>query len=247
MQAMWQNITKPDILIYLAASFPVSTARRQLNWQEKDHDEQLRRLAHARQHANLFIDTDDLTPEQVLQKVLDYLKEMQSDEKIFCLFSRVCLSLSLLASFHVQFPADNNHTDSPLPDHLQYALGGSFDFKSGLVASEQSVLDELPNASVYHLEFNIADDLYHVTGTEEVRYTNTEDCALNEVRVPPFPNILGGEMTVSNLNVDGQSVTPKYELENSLLIVPSAKAAGAGSKHDLSRWILPSPSRNRSN
>ena len=74
--AMWQKIAKPDILIYLDASFPISTSRRQLNWQKKDHDEQVRRLSHAREHANLFIDTDELTPEQVLQKVLDYLKEI---------------------------------------------------------------------------------------------------------------------------------------------------------------------------
>jgi cytidylate kinase len=75
VQAMWQKITKPDILIYLAASFSISTSRRQLNWQKKDHDEQIHRLAHARDHAHLCIDTDDLTPEQVLQKVLDFLKE----------------------------------------------------------------------------------------------------------------------------------------------------------------------------
>jgi deoxyadenosine/deoxycytidine kinase len=75
VQAMWQIITKPDTLIYLHASFPVSTARRNLNWQNKDHDEQLRRLTHAREHAHLLIDTDDLTPEQILQKVLDFLKE----------------------------------------------------------------------------------------------------------------------------------------------------------------------------
>ena len=75
VQAMWQIITKPDLLIYLGASFPVSTARRKLNWQEKDHTEQLRRLAHARENAHLYIDTDDLTPSQVLQKVFDFLKE----------------------------------------------------------------------------------------------------------------------------------------------------------------------------
>ena len=74
--AMWQKIAKPDVLIYLAASFLISTSRRHLNWQKKDHDEQLHRLAHAREHANLFIDTDELTPEQVLQKVLDYLKKV---------------------------------------------------------------------------------------------------------------------------------------------------------------------------
>ena len=75
---MWQKISKPDLLIFLEASFPVSTARRKLSWQKKDHDEQLRRLSHARQHANVVIDTDDLTPDQVLRKVLDYLKDLNS-------------------------------------------------------------------------------------------------------------------------------------------------------------------------
>ena len=74
VQAMWQKITNPDILIFLDASFPVSTARRRLNWQKQDHEEQLRRLTHARQHANIVIETDDLTPEQVLQTALDYLE-----------------------------------------------------------------------------------------------------------------------------------------------------------------------------
>jgi len=74
VQAMWQIITKPDVLVYLNATFPVSTARRRLNWREMDHAEQLRRLAHAREHANVLIDTDDLSPGQVLEKVVDYLK-----------------------------------------------------------------------------------------------------------------------------------------------------------------------------
>ena len=77
VQAMWQIITRPQLLIYLHASFPISTARRQLNWREKDHTEQLRRLAHAREHANLLIETDDLTPEQVLQKALDFLSNKE--------------------------------------------------------------------------------------------------------------------------------------------------------------------------
>ena len=72
---MWQRITNPDLLIFLQASFPVSTARRKLNWLERDHIEQQRRLAHALQNANLVVETDSLTPEQVLDKVLIFLKE----------------------------------------------------------------------------------------------------------------------------------------------------------------------------
>jgi guanylate kinase len=74
VQSMWQKITNPDILIFLDASFPVSTARRKLSWHKDDHDEQYRRLAHARQHAQIVIDTDHLTPEQVLQKALSFLQ-----------------------------------------------------------------------------------------------------------------------------------------------------------------------------
>ena len=72
--AMWQRIAKPDVLIFLGASFSVSTARRKLTWREEDHEEQYRRLAHARQHASVVIDTDDLTPQQVLQKALEFLQ-----------------------------------------------------------------------------------------------------------------------------------------------------------------------------
>jgi ABC-type cobalamin/Fe3+-siderophores transport system ATPase subunit len=76
VQAMWQIISKPDVLIYLHASFPVSTSRRKLIWLERDHQEQLRRLSHAREHAHLLVNTDNLTPDQVLQKVLAFLKDV---------------------------------------------------------------------------------------------------------------------------------------------------------------------------
>ena len=74
VQAMWQIIAKPDILIFLDASFRVTTVRRKLDWRVKDYEEQSRRLSHARAHAHIIIETDHLTPEQILQIVLDYLK-----------------------------------------------------------------------------------------------------------------------------------------------------------------------------
>jgi len=75
VQAMWQIITKPDFLIYLNASFQTSTTRRKLNWNEGDFAEQLHRLRHAREHASLLINTDDLTPDQVLRQTLNFLKD----------------------------------------------------------------------------------------------------------------------------------------------------------------------------
>jgi hypothetical protein len=73
VQAMWQIIARPDRLIFLHASFPITTARRKLDWLEKDYEEQSRRLSHARQHAHIIIDTDHLTPDQILRIALDYL------------------------------------------------------------------------------------------------------------------------------------------------------------------------------
>ncbi len=71
---MWQHITHPDVLIYLNASFETCTGRRKLNWLPADYDEQLRRLSHARQHADLIIETDPLAISQVLQIALDFLR-----------------------------------------------------------------------------------------------------------------------------------------------------------------------------
>ncbi len=71
---MWKRITNPDLLIYLHSSFEVSTQRRKLNWNEAEYQEQLRRLNHARQNADLIIDTDELSAEQVLRKALAFMK-----------------------------------------------------------------------------------------------------------------------------------------------------------------------------
>lgn len=70
---MWKRITNPDVLIYLDVSYPVTLARRTFDWQEKDYHEQVSRLSHARQHADLHIDTDALSPDQVLAQVLAFI------------------------------------------------------------------------------------------------------------------------------------------------------------------------------
>ncbi len=71
---MWQRITHPEVLIFLDASFPVCTSRRRLNWNEVDYAEQLHRLAHARQHADLLIQTDAMSISQVLETALAFLR-----------------------------------------------------------------------------------------------------------------------------------------------------------------------------
>lgn len=71
---MWKIISKPDILIFLECSFENSTKRRKLNWQPADHEEQIRRLSHAFEHADLIINTNTLDESGVLAQALAYLK-----------------------------------------------------------------------------------------------------------------------------------------------------------------------------
>lgn len=72
---MWRKITNPDILIFLDVSYELTKIRRRLNWTEAEFAEQHYRLRDARQNANLYIETDPLTPAQVLQQVLQFLGE----------------------------------------------------------------------------------------------------------------------------------------------------------------------------
>ncbi|RME88996.1 MAG: hypothetical protein D6770_05595 [Anaerolineae bacterium] len=70
---MWQRLTNPDVLVFLQASYPVTCRRRNLTWTEAEYREQQRRLEHARQHADLYLETDNLSIQEVLQRVLSFL------------------------------------------------------------------------------------------------------------------------------------------------------------------------------
>jgi hypothetical protein len=71
---MWKRITNPDLLIYLNSSFETCTQRRKLNWNKAEYQEQLRRLGHARQNADLIIDTDDLSRSEVLKQARGFIE-----------------------------------------------------------------------------------------------------------------------------------------------------------------------------
>lgn len=73
---MWQRITQPDLLIYLDVSWEISQQRRPVDTGADWWDELAQRLHHARQHADLYIHTDPLTPQDVLDRVLIFLKQV---------------------------------------------------------------------------------------------------------------------------------------------------------------------------
>jgi len=73
---MWQCFTQPDLLVYLDVSWEVACQRRPTDAGADWWAEQARRLRHARQHADLYIHTDGLTPQEVLDRVLAFLSDV---------------------------------------------------------------------------------------------------------------------------------------------------------------------------
>ncbi|MBC8335804.1 MAG: hypothetical protein ISR59_06295 [Anaerolineales bacterium] len=72
---MWRRLINPDLLIFLQVSYPIAQIRRKLNWNLADYEEQGHRLRHARKLADFYLDTDLLTPKEVLEAALDFIKE----------------------------------------------------------------------------------------------------------------------------------------------------------------------------
>lgn len=73
---MWQRFTQPDLLVYLDVSWEVACQRRPTDAGADWWAELTRRLHHARQHADLYIHTDGLTPQEVLDRVLAFLSDV---------------------------------------------------------------------------------------------------------------------------------------------------------------------------
>ncbi len=73
---MWKRITNPDVLIFLDASYEVTIHRRQLDWTRAEWEEQQRRLLHARQNADLYVNTDNLGISEVINQVVRYLSQL---------------------------------------------------------------------------------------------------------------------------------------------------------------------------
>jgi cytidylate kinase len=71
---MWQRLTNPDVLVFLDASYPTTCTRRKLDWTEADWQEQQHRLRHARENADLYLDTDKLSAAEVMEAVVKWVE-----------------------------------------------------------------------------------------------------------------------------------------------------------------------------
>ncbi len=93
-------------------------------------------------------------------------------------------------------------------------------FKIGLIPSQQHLPDKMPDATTYHIDLNIADDLVHINGQQEVRYTNLEDVALNEIYFHLMPNYLREEMQISAVSIDGKTARFELEMQDTVMRIP---------------------------
>lgn len=71
---LWKHGGEPDALIYLDASPSTITSRRQNDFPGWLYDKQVSRLTSAREHATLYLHTDELAAAVVQQRVLEHLQ-----------------------------------------------------------------------------------------------------------------------------------------------------------------------------
>lgn len=70
---MWQRLTQPDVLIYLDVTYEAARQRREIAWGPERLEAEAGRLAHARTHCDLYVQTAGLTIEQVRERALAFL------------------------------------------------------------------------------------------------------------------------------------------------------------------------------
>ena len=78
VQTMWKQLTDPDLLVYLEVSYQQTLIRRNLNWTEAEYNEQLNRLENARKNADIRINTDELSVNEICEIINKKIGELFS-------------------------------------------------------------------------------------------------------------------------------------------------------------------------
>jgi len=81
---MWKRLNPPDVLIYLDVMLETARQRGRIGWDQNYLDEQTHRLRHARAHCDLYVPTDGLSEEEVLARVLEFLRNRMRKQDAGC-------------------------------------------------------------------------------------------------------------------------------------------------------------------
>ncbi len=71
----------PDILVMIDATMPAIHKRRVVYWDESRLEVQHKRLADAKAHADLYIQTDKYDAQQVRDKVINFIQEYTKEKR----------------------------------------------------------------------------------------------------------------------------------------------------------------------
>lgn len=117
-----------------------------------------------------------------------------------------CLTLVLVmvaagSCSSVSLPGAMQSAQATTPEGEVYA--------KNLVSAEQAVLEDLAGATQYEIDLRVIDEV-SLQGQQRVLYTNRESVALEEIYFRLIPNSAGGQLTVSNVAVNGQAAEATY-------------------------------------
>ncbi|MCK5054819.1 MAG: hypothetical protein KAR65_11090, partial [Anaerolineales bacterium] len=124
-----------------------------------------------------------------------------------------------LAACQTAAPTNTSEPPQEVSDIFDTAWGEREVFRANLVSSEQGILDDLPGATEYRIEFTIQENFDMIRGHEAVLFTNQEDTTLDAVYFRLYPNVTGGRAIISNVTVDGEDVETRFEAYDSSLRV----------------------------
>jgi len=82
-------------------------------------------------------------------------------------------------------------------------------------------LAQFADAPRYTLDISLDqdDEIFRVSGSEQVLFTNQESVSLNAVYFKLIPNMGGEYLAVSGVAVDGQPIAPQFEFDNTVMRV----------------------------
>lgn len=79
IRRLWSK-KNPDLVIMLDAALPTLQKRRSFAWGEERLIAQRERLQDAKIHANLYLPTDNLNRDEVLQTVMDFIRRQEHEQ-----------------------------------------------------------------------------------------------------------------------------------------------------------------------
>ena len=147
-------------------------------------------------------------------------KSVTTDVQVYTGFLTTILPFSLFLLIISTFANAQALTPSSLFDT---AWNDRTIFEQTLTTQVQGVLEMLSGAPVYHLEWRLSENLFHLDGKAEIRVTNTDHKAWNDLVFRLYPNALGSLMKTTSIRVDTIPVDEFLEAENTALRIPLLK------------------------